>query len=280
MSRPPADKPKELPQWRIELSRRLQEIKEKRGAVDAQAEPAHGNLPFPRPPASVSAQPELRTPIPAAPPKPPRSAGRSVAATKGSSADRIDVMLKSASVQAGPASGEVRHIIDDVVSKRTSPVQPARASAPAAARLDEQSAGENKLILLSRTLSGMIDLLAVFLCTVAFVVAEDVFSGIEIFDQLSFVNAAAVFVTTYFLYSLFFLGSANQTIGMMITHLRLVAETGNRPSFGHILSRCVLFVLSVAALGVGLLWGCFDAESRCLHDHLSGTRVEPLLPPL
>jgi len=275
-SLPTSDKPEELPQWRLELSRRLQEIKEKRGVPDAQPEPGRGTLPFPH---AAPPQPESRAQTPAAPPKPPRNAARTVA-SQASVADRIDVVLKSAPAQARTASGEARHIIDDVVSKRTAPVQPARAPAPPAAALYEQSEGENKLILLSRTLSGMIDLLAVFLCTVAFVVAEDVFSGIETFDQLSFINAAAVFVTMYFLYSLFFLGTANQTIGMMITHLRLAAEAGKRPSFGRVLSRCVLFVLSVAALGVGLLWGCFDPDSRCLHDHLSGTRVEPLLPPI
>ena len=202
-------------------------------------------------------------------------------AAPGSKAAGVpDLVLKPASAQTRAASGEVRHLIDDMVAKRNSPMRTLEVSARAVVSPEEEPAGENKLILLSRTLSGMIDLLAVFLCTIGFVMAEDVFSGIEIFDEISFVNSAVVFLTTYFLYSLFFLGAANQTIGMMITHLRLVADSGSRPVFGRILGRCVLFILSVAALGIGLLWGCFDPESRCLHDHLSGTRVEPLLPQL
>jgi len=274
MERPPADKPEELPQWRIDLSRRLQEIKEKRGVPDPPLAPGRGTLPFPQ---AVPAPPEPRAQTPAASPKPNLGTTRTATSQPGIP-DRIDAVLKPASAQAGAASGDARHIIDDAVSKRTATVRPVRAPAPPAAALYEQPEGENKLILLSRTLSGMIDLLAIFLCTVAFVVAEDVFSGIETFDQFSFINASVVFVTTYLLYSLFFLGTANQTIGMMMTHLRLAAQAGGRPSFGRILSRCVLFVLSVAVLGVGLLWGCFDPESRCLHDHLSGTRVEPLFP--
>ena len=37
---------------------------------------------------------------------------------------------------------------------------------------------EGKLILLSRTLSGLVDLLIVVLCTGVFIIAADYFSGI------------------------------------------------------------------------------------------------------
>lgn len=310
-SRPLLDEQEELPQWRVELSRRLQEIKEKRGSGDAKMGPDDGTLPFPLPNESAPERPELHEAPPVSPPKPSRRPARgSVAISGRKSADgarspkpieepattpaapqtRVvpnsgasgipDLVLKPASARALAVSGDVRNLIDDVVARRSSHLRATEVPAQIIVTLDEEQSGENKLILLSRTLSGMIDLLAVFLCTMGFVIAEDVFSGIEIFDEISFVNAGLVFVATYFLYSLFFLGAANQTIGMMITHLRLVAESGNRPAFGRILSRCVMFVLSVAALGVGLLLGCFDPQSRCLHDRLSGTRIEPLLPPM
>ena len=63
---------------------------------------------------------------------------------------------------------------------------------------------------------------------------------------------ALVFLATYFLYSMFFLGAACQTIGMMITHLRLVGTDGKRPALSRILGRCAIYIPSVLLLGAGV----------------------------
>ncbi len=295
---PLPDDQDKLPQWRVELSRRLQEIKEKRGGGTAKQD-SEGTrpLPFPHSETVGTKKPELQEEP--APPQASRPARRAAANNVRRSAERArprvqeepaaifqtqvgaeaesaaiaDVALKPAVAQAA-SPGEVTHLIDEVVTMRAAKAEPPLA--PVAAP-EEESDNETKLILLSRTLSGMIDLLAVFICTVGFVVAEDVFSGLVMFDETSFLNAGLVFLTTFFLYSLFFLGAANQTIGMMITHLRLVGKDGKRPAMGHIVTRCALYVPSVLLLGIGLLWGCFDREAKCLHDRLSGTGIELLV---
>ena len=133
--------------------------------------------------------------------------------------------------------------------------------------------GEGKLILLSRTLAGLVDLTLIILCAGAMIFTVDILEGIDVWDTVSKFHYALLFLATYFVYSFFFLGMANQTIGMMLTDLRVVDRTPTRAGAPQILVRCLLFPFSVALFGIGLLWGCFDRQTRCLHDLLSGTRV-------
>ena len=92
-------------------------------------------------------------------------------------------------------------------------------------------------------------------------------------DNFSLVLFSCVFLLNYFVYSLFFLAASNQTIGMMITELRVIGLDGNRPSVRQILQRCCGYLVSLFCLGIGLLLGLFDRESRCFHDRISGTHV-------
>jgi len=164
----------------------------------------------------------------------------------------------------------MKEIIDRIVASKgpATPVLPAQPlPKPAAEPL------ESKLILLSRTLAGLVDLIIVVCCTGGVLIAADSVSGVDTIDGASLAYFGALLAATYFLYSIFFLFTGNQTIGMMITDLCVVGPDETRPRMGHITRRCVLFLVSLLAAGIGLLWGCFDRESRCLHDLYSGTRV-------
>jgi uncharacterized RDD family membrane protein YckC len=299
----------DMPQWRQELSRRLKEIKEKRegGAAQLLREDRMRPLPFPQsdaekpgpqPVVGTAPKQELkrtpkgappgaralrRTPRPMVRPEPPaasavpgQSAGASAPIHPGPAAAQpsIDIVFRSASIQQ--SAPDVRNVIDEFVTKQgiTAPEEaPLFASVTAVVKEPEP---DGKMILLSRTLSGLVDILVVFLWTVALIVAEDLFSGIETFDLTSIRNGVLLLAANYFLYSLFFLGTANQTIGMMITNLRLVGDSGFRPDMGRIVWRCVLFLPSLLLLGAGLAWAFVDRQSRCLHDTMSHTRVEPV----
>jgi uncharacterized RDD family membrane protein YckC len=133
---------------------------------------------------------------------------------------------------------------------------------------------ENKLILLSRTLAGLVDLIIIIVSGSAFIFSVDVLEGIDVFDSVSITHYLLLLLVTYFVYSMFFLSTGTQTIGMMLTDLRVVGTAMQRPKITQILMRCIAFLLGLAAFGIGLLWGCFDRQSRCLHDWLSQTRVE------
>ena len=179
-------------------------------------------------------------------------------------ADAID----PAPAQPDAASERIQSLIDTVVARQPAPTPERPISS---ATWDERH--EDKLILLSRILSGLIDLLIVGLCAGSFIVAADAFSGIDVIDNVSKLYYAALLLSIHFVYSIFFMGITNQTVGMMIKDLRVVGIEGGRPGIGPVLSRSAAYLLSWLSLGLGLIWAAFDRDALCLHDKLSRTRI-------
>jgi uncharacterized RDD family membrane protein YckC len=67
---------------------------------------------------------------------------------------------------------------------------------------------------------------------------------------------------------------AGRTWGMSLVSLRAVdADTGLPPTTKQSVARAILYVVSLIALGLGIIYALFDAEGRAVHDHLSGTAV-------
>jgi uncharacterized RDD family membrane protein YckC len=268
----------ELPQWRKDLSQRLHEIRQKKEATGAD-----GILPEKKSPAFSTSQKLVAAPPVIQPPRfvektlvrkvaqmprtPPPRQKTLQPVEQGSSASRPDVNKTD--------PHDVQQLIDNAVSRQSKtervPAPDAEISSPVSRSFVDH---EGKLILLSRTLSGLVDLICVVIFTGTFVIAADMFSGIIVLDAVSLMNIAALFLLTYFVYSIFFLGASGQTIGMMITDLRVIGEDGARPLLHQLLSRCCWHLVSFFGLGIGLLWSLFDRESLCLHDMLSETRVK------
>jgi uncharacterized RDD family membrane protein YckC len=266
----------EVPEWRQQLSQRLHEIKQKREAVAA-------------------TKPESKTSVPVVP---QASGSESLSSMRAKLVQKAEVRKPKApsapmplqrtlqsieppplpKAEAPPPAStdpqEIRKLIDTAVSRQASQTSPPSVVCqPSASPLEAVGSREDKLILLSRTLSGLIDLIIVMICTGAFIFAADYFSGIVSMDNFSLVLFSLVFLLNYFVYSLFFLAASNQTIGMMITELRVVGMDENRPSVRRILQRCCGYLVSFFCLGIGLLLGLFDRESRCFHDRISGTHI-------
>jgi uncharacterized RDD family membrane protein YckC len=266
------------PQWRRDLSQRLQAIRQKREeaaqskrsqsrdkdmslaaqlakaskpqaiapATFIEGSPAHKPVQKPRGPV-----PQQKTLKPLAPEAPSQ---------------------KPAGTPSSPQN--VQALIDSAVSRKHS--QPDRS--PSSAGLIDSapelpSDYEGKLILLSRTLSGLVDLIIIIICSGICILAADFCSGIIELDAISYVAFAVLFLLTYFLYSLFFLTTAGQTIGMMITELRVIGINEGRPLFGQLLCRCGGHLVSLLGFGFGLIWSLFDRESMCFHDRISDTCV-------
>lgn len=298
-SSPSESESPEIPEWRQELSRRLGEIRRKRG-LDAEGEtPA---LPFPQPeqaPAQPAPAPELRAATPAperikpvvrrrpAPQVPDRPVLKPVEPISRKTEEDLPLFEQGAPPKSSaavvsapevplhippvsrPEPDHVQHLIDRVVSR---PPSEAASGLEKTAPLPDPD-GEDKLILLSRILSGLIDLLIVGICAGSFVVAVDVFSGINVVDNVSLFYYGALLLMTFLVYSVFFLGTVNQTVGMMIKDLRIVGINGERPKISQVLGRCGAYLVSWLTLGVGLVWAAFDRDAMCLHDKLSHTRV-------
>jgi uncharacterized RDD family membrane protein YckC len=133
---------------------------------------------------------------------------------------------------------------------------------------------EGRSILLPRSLAGLVDLAIIALSAGLLVLAAAFFSEISTPDLWSILLFSILFILIFFLYSLVFLGFSNQTIGMMITNLQVVAETGQRRlKTGQAFMRCCCYLVSLFCLGIGLVWAFFDRRNRCLHDKLTNTQV-------
>jgi len=74
-------------------------------------------------------------------------------------------------------------------------------------------------------------------------------------------------------YSGYFTGTIGQTLGKMVTGLRVVDRTGHPPGFPRAFVRGGLGAVGVALLGLGLLPMLFDPARRALHDRLFRMRV-------
>jgi len=74
-------------------------------------------------------------------------------------------------------------------------------------------------------------------------------------------------------YSGYFTGTIGQTLGKMVTGLRVVDRAGHPPGFLRAFVRGGLGAVGVALLGLGLLPMLFDPARRALHDRLLRMRV-------
>jgi uncharacterized RDD family membrane protein YckC len=171
---------------------------------------------------------------------------------------------KHLDLQAAPIEGE-----DDAVAQEV----PAFLEAPP--RRERVS----KEVLFSRFLAGIIDLTVPIVTALVFGGLASLYLEVELFSQQHVVLVGSLAMFFFFLNSLFFLLACGQTPGMFVTELRLVSEEdGRNPNLGTILLRVLLFLPSLASVA-GVASSLFDPMARCVHDLLSGTRVEPLEKP-
>ena len=132
----------------------------------------------------------------------------------------------------------------------------------------------SKEILFSRFLSGIIDLVLPLLTGFAFTIVASLLLGFDLFVPSS-MKWIGLFALSFFLFnSFFFFLSSGRTPGMFVTDLELVGENEEEITVSSILLRVFFFLPSVLTV-VGLGWAIFDPLCRCLHDLLSGTRIEP-----
>ena len=270
----------DIPQWQKELSRRLADIKQKKETDEKSGQPQS--------PSSLS--PDGSTKASGQPPRTPTEHAGSIlvrshtseelppSGTAGSAPQQKTIaslgpeVYTADKVSQNSDSKHIEDLIDKTVSSRSVPAAPN----PPIFRKESPTGNENKLILLSRTLAGLIDLIIVVLCTVVFIISADYFSGIIILDAVSIAEYAGLFLMVFLLYSIFFLATSGQTIGMMITDLQLVGTQGGRPSIGQLFIRCFGYLLSVILFGAGLLWSLIDRNNMCFHDRFSNTSVTRL----
>ena len=132
---------------------------------------------------------------------------------------------------------------------------------------------EGRLIFLSRTLSGLIDLLLIVLFAAVFLCMADFLTDAPMLNSINAINCSTLFLMIYFLYSVFFLGTNGQTLGMIVTDLRVESMNKKPLLLSQVVRRNASFLISLFGLGIGLLTGVISNECMCLHDRLSKTHV-------
>jgi uncharacterized RDD family membrane protein YckC len=82
--------------------------------------------------------------------------------------------------------------------------------------------------------------------------------------------ATLLFLTNFFILP----AVGGQTIGKMLTGIRIVKKNGTGISFSTVLLRHILgYFVTAATLGLGFLLAAFNHKGRTLHDYIAGTTV-------
>ncbi|HYP01438.1 MAG TPA: RDD family protein [Pyrinomonadaceae bacterium] len=124
-----------------------------------------------------------------------------------------------------------------------------------------------------RIAGGLIDLVVVAFAATPFAAIIELTNG-NWSDVRVAASMGGIVVVLMFLYLMAATALAGRTWGMSLVSLRTVdAATGMSPTTGQCVRRALGYMLSLATLGLGLLYALFDAEGRAAHDHLSGTIV-------
>lgn len=67
---------------------------------------------------------------------------------------------------------------------------------------------------------------------------------------------------------------SGQTLGMMLTGLRIVKHDGRDPGVGQVILRNTIgYLATLLSLGLGFLLGAVTPSGRMLHDYVAGTNV-------
>jgi uncharacterized RDD family membrane protein YckC len=124
-----------------------------------------------------------------------------------------------------------------------------------------------------RLAASLVDLLAVAFLSAPFAAAIEL--TISNWSDPRVSGSMALIVgLVMFLYHTCSVALAGRTLGMSLRRLHVVdAGTASVPTTGQCMRRAFFYILSLATLGLGLLYSLFDAEGRAAHDILSGTVV-------
>jgi uncharacterized RDD family membrane protein YckC len=132
---------------------------------------------------------------------------------------------------------------------------------------------DDRAPVLSRLAGSAIDFLVVAFASSPFAAVIELTNG-NWGDLRVMASMGGIVLVVMFLYLTAATALAGRTWGMSLVSLRAVdADTGLPPTTKQSVGRAILYIASLLALGLGILYALFDAEGRTAHDRLSGTAV-------
>jgi uncharacterized RDD family membrane protein YckC len=132
---------------------------------------------------------------------------------------------------------------------------------------------DDRAPIVARLTASAVDFLVVAFASSPFAAVIELTNG-NWSDPRVAVSMGAIVLVIMFLYLSASTSLAGRTWGMSLLSLRAVdADTGLPPTTKQSVTRALLYMVSLAALGLGVIYALFDAEGRTAHDHISGTAV-------
>jgi uncharacterized RDD family membrane protein YckC len=142
--------------------------------------------------------------------------------------------------------------------------------------LETESAYEyadDRAPVIARLTASAIDFLVVAFASSPFAAVIELTNG-NWSDPRVAGSMGAIVLVVMFLYLTASTALAGRTWGMSLLSLRAVdADTGLQPTTKQSIVRALLYMVSLAAFGLGILYALFDAEGRTAHDYFSSTAV-------
>ena len=132
---------------------------------------------------------------------------------------------------------------------------------------------DDRAPMVARFAGGLIDLLVVAFASSPFAAIIELTNS-NWMDMRVSASMGGIIVVVMFLYLTASTAMTGRTWGMSLVSLRAVdADTGLLPTTRQAVLRALAYMVSLATLGLGILYALFDAEGRAAHDHLSSTAV-------
>jgi len=126
-----------------------------------------------------------------------------------------------------------------------------------------------------RALAALIDFVVFFLVQVSFGFVGAKVWGADVQRSPAFLPMVWFFTFVFSAaYTTLLLALGGQTIGKMLTGVRVVVGGGEPPSIGAALLRYIGYFVSLGSLSLGYLMAGLRHDKRALHDLIAGTRVE------
>lgn len=122
-----------------------------------------------------------------------------------------------------------------------------------------------------RALAAALDASMVVIAFGVFLLSFHLLGGEIVLDTTGFAVLAGAFAAVAFFYHLLWLVGQCDSPGRRWMHLRLTNFDGFPPDATQRAARFVGACLSLASLGIGVLWAVMDEESLTWHDHISKT---------
>ena len=230
------------PEWRAEVSRRLEQYRARRGHISG--DDSQSGLPFQA--ARKAIDVEIDDEI--------REHPRARPATRPRPSERVEIRVQSELDFASAADDRAR---------------PQTALVPVAPLSKRRWAAVVDIFFLSLTCAAFVAL---------FLVASKSAGGRLTFGK---VDAGVYFAVAYLFYALYFsifITFAGATPGMQMLGLYIVRLDGGLPDTRQLLWRSFGYLLSGATLALGFLWAVWDEDHFTWQDRISQTYITAAAP--